>query len=148
MVEAKKFKEIVISRLIEARPQVVFDAWIEPEQLVQWFYATEGWSTPFAEIDARAGGKFRIGFKSPGGKESFNFEGVYTEVLPPGDEEPGRIMFTIADGRPVTVTFEEQESDTLLTLTLALETVNSEEVQRNGWSGMLTHLTQHLEKFS
>ena len=130
---------IEITHVFDAARVLVFKAWIEPEHLVQWFRASEGWTTPFAEADARPGGKYRIGFASPDGKDDFVFEGVYNEIV-----EPERLVFTIGDGRRVLVTFAEFERKTKLVLRLALETTSSEEQQREGWTAGLVHLGEYL----
>jgi uncharacterized protein YndB with AHSA1/START domain len=72
-------------------------------------------------------------------QEDFDFEGVYNEIV-----EPERLVFTIVDGRPVTVTFAEDEGKTKLTLALTLETTYSEEQQCEGWTAMLVHLGEYL----
>lgn len=130
---------IEIARVFDAPRALVFKCWLEPKHIVRWFYASEGWTTPYAETDVRPGGAFRIGFASPDGKSDFDFEGVFNEIV-----EPERLVFTIADGRPVTVTFAEDEGKTKLTLALTLETTYSEEQQREGWTAMLVHLGEYL----
>lgn len=135
------YQTITIERVIDAPRERVFRAFIEPEQIMQWHYATEGWSTPYANVDARVGGKFDIGFKSPDGANDFAFEGTYTEV-----KEPERIAYTIADGRPVTVDFIDEGGKTKIVLVLALETENSADLQRDGWTEMLVHLEQLFTK--
>ncbi|MEO5927352.1 MAG: SRPBCC domain-containing protein [Patescibacteria group bacterium] len=137
----QEYKTITIERTINAPRERVFKAWIDSEQLKQWHYATEGWSTPYAKVDAHVGGKFDIGFKSPDGKNDFAFEGTFTEM-----KEPERIAYTIADGRPVTVDFIEEGDKTKVILVLALETENSEELQRGGWTEMVVHLEQLMAK--
>ncbi|QQR60438.1 SRPBCC domain-containing protein [Candidatus Uhrbacteria bacterium] len=97
-------------------------------------------TTPYAESDARNGGKFKIGFKSPDGKNDFDFEGVYNELV-----EPERIVYTIADGRPVTIVLSDEGGKTKVSLTLTLEDENSAEQQREGWGLMLKHLGEYLE---
>ena len=59
---------------------------------------------------------------------------------------PERIVFTIDDGRPVTVDFTEQGGKTLISLTLTLESVHSEEQQRHGWGAMLANLETYLQR--
>jgi uncharacterized protein YndB with AHSA1/START domain len=130
---------ITITHTYDAPRELVFRAWIEPEHLVRWYYASEGWTTPFAETDPRPGGAFRIGFASPDGADDFVFEGVYNEVV-----ESERIVFTIGDGRPVWVTFADDGGWTKLTLELTLENENSEELQRTGWGAMIEQLGEHL----
>lgn len=132
-------RTIVLTRTFDAPRELVFAAWTEPKHIVHWFYASEGWTTPFAETDIRPGGAFRIGFASPDGKSDFVFEGIYNEIV-----RPERIVLTIADGRPVTVTLAEDKGKTKLTLELTLEKIHSEEQQREGWGAMLVHLGEYL----
>ena len=139
--QSNDFREITITRMIDAPREMIFKAWLEPEHLVHWFYATEGWKTPFAETDPKPGGAFRIGFQSPDGKNDFVFAGVYREV-----QTPEKLVFVIGDGRPVTVLLVEDGGKTKLSLTLALETTFSEAQQREGWTAMIVHLAEYLEK--
>jgi uncharacterized protein YndB with AHSA1/START domain len=134
-------RTITITRVFDAPRELVFSAWIDPAHIVHWFYASEGWTTPFAETDPRAGGAFRIGFASPDGKGDFTFEGAYDEVV-----APERLVFTIGDGRPVVVTLAEHEGKTRLDLVLTLESTHSAEQQREGWTAMLVHLGEYLAK--
>jgi len=130
---------VTISQIVNAPPDLAFKAWLEPRHLVHWFRAAEGWRTPFAEIDPRKGGIFRIGFASPDGKNDFVFGGTYDEVA-----APERLVFTIGDGRPVSVSFAEDAGKTRIELDLTLEDVNGEAQQRAGWSAMLANLATHL----
>lgn len=137
-------KTITITRLFDAPRKLVFECWMKPEHLLHWYSAGGGWTTPYAESDGRTGGRFKIGFAGPVGPDgknqgAFDFTGTYDEVKP-----PERIVFTIDDGRPVTVVFTEEAGKTLITLTLTLETTHSEEQQRHGWSAMLENLSKYL----
>ena len=77
MTNAPEFRSIVISREYDAHRETVFNAWIEPAQIVRWFHASKDWTTPFAETDPRPGGTLRIGFSSPDGANDFVFERIY-----------------------------------------------------------------------
>ncbi len=131
---------IVIERVITAPRERVYKAFLDPEDLKAWSYATQGWTSPYAESDARPGGAFKIGFQSPDRKNDFDFGGTYDELV-----EPERIVYTIGDGRKVWITLVEEEGKTRVILELTLETMNTAEQQREGWSGMLAHLAKHLE---
>jgi uncharacterized protein YndB with AHSA1/START domain len=137
------FDTITIERVIDAPRKRVWRAWIDPEDLCGWFNAGQGWTTPSAQVDVRPGGEFHIAFKGPEPGQGFDFGGTYREVV-----EPDRLVMVIGDGRPVTVTFEEAEGGkkTKLTLVLALEKVNAEEKQREGWTAMVENLSKHLTK--
>jgi len=60
----------------------VFKAWTDPEQLKRWWSIADGWSTTFAEVDLKVGGRFALGNKPPGG-ELVLVTGEYLLVSPP-----------------------------------------------------------------
>jgi uncharacterized protein YndB with AHSA1/START domain len=139
-------RTILITRLFDAPAALVFECWLKPEHLIHWYSAGGGWTTPYAESDGRTNGRFKIGFAPPDGKGGFDFTGVYNEVTPPAPGRAGRIVFTIDDGRPVTVDFADQGGKTLVSLTLTLEGTHSEEQQRHGWTAMIENLGTYLER--
>src|SRR5687767_7650980 len=113
---AQKGRTFVIERTFDAPRALVFDCFIKPEHLVNWHHAGEGWTTPFADTDPRPGGKLRIGYGSPDGKEDFTLEGTYREV-----RAPERIVYAI-DDRPITVTFVDVAGKTKVTVEVTMET--------------------------
>jgi uncharacterized protein YndB with AHSA1/START domain len=82
-------RELVLTRIFDAPPEKVFEAWTEPELLKQWF-APLPWTTPRAELDVRPGGANIIVMRSPEG-EDFPNRGVYLEVV-----KNERLVFTDA----------------------------------------------------
>ena len=139
-------KTTILTRAYDAPAALVFECWLKPEHLLHWFGAGDGWTTPHATTDPRAGGRFNIGFAGPDGKTGFDFTGTYDEITPPAPGQNGRLAFTIDDGRPVSVEFSERGGKTHITLTLTLESTHSEEQQRHGWGAMLDNLNLHLER--
>ena len=49
-------REIVLTRVIDAPPERVFQAWTDPKQITQWF-SPEGFRNETLEIDIRPGGR-------------------------------------------------------------------------------------------
>ncbi len=107
----------MITRTFNAPAARVFAAWTNPALMKQW------WAPPSAgitfvscEIDARTGGKYRFVFSHPEAKQPMAFFGHYIEVAPnarlvwTNDEESG-------NGAVTTVTFEERDGKTRLTVT-------------------------------
>jgi uncharacterized protein YndB with AHSA1/START domain len=131
-------KTILIERTFDAPRDLVFRAWIEPKHLMKWFYASDGWTTPHAEIEPRKGGRFNIGFRSPEG-QGFDLTGSYSDFV-----EDERLVMLLDDGRPVTIEFDDKGAKTHIRMTLTLEGTHSEEQQREGWTAMLIHLGEHL----
>ena len=76
---------------LKAQPAQVFSAWTDPEKIVHWFGPNETMAGSVrAEMDVRAGGRYRISFKTEDG-EYHEVGGVYREVAP-----PSRLVFTWA----------------------------------------------------
>ncbi|MDP3169751.1 MAG: SRPBCC family protein [Polaromonas sp.] len=82
-------RELLLTRLIDAPPEKVFQAWTDPALIVQWF-TPKPWETVRAETDVRPGGSSLIVMRGPDGTE-FPNRGVYLEVVP-----NKRLVFTDA----------------------------------------------------
>jgi len=101
-----------VQRRFAAPRERVFEAWTDPELLVRWFTPYTG-SSSDAEVDLRAGGKWRVRMKPrlwPAGYA----HGTYLEVEP-----PERLVFTLAwqnfplgPETVVTVDFREAQGET------------------------------------
>jgi uncharacterized protein YndB with AHSA1/START domain len=75
--------EITISRVFDAPPELVYRAFVDPDQISQWF-GPVGFSVPrdTVEIDARPGGVQRLVMVSDADPSFRNpIEGTYTEVI-------------------------------------------------------------------
>ena len=132
---------IVLERDIDAPPERVYRAFLTPADLFKWYYATEGWTTPYARIDERVGGEFHIGFRSPDGAMEFDYWGTY-DVLEPSS----RIVQTLGDGRKVETRFVTVDGNkTRVIWSFETEPTHSLEQQRQGWGGQLEHLATYLK---
>jgi uncharacterized protein YndB with AHSA1/START domain len=115
-------KEVVVSRLINAPRERVFDAWVKAEKLAQW-WGPHGFTNARCEIDPRPGGKIYIEMIRDSDGKSFPLDGE-VEIV----EAPSRIMLRARGYNPanekttiedrVTATFEEQAGKTLVTVHL------------------------------
>ena len=74
-------REMVMTRVFDARPTLLFDAFTRPELVKQWLLGPPGWSMPVCEIDLRVGGAYRYVWRHSGGKE-MGMGGVYREIVP------------------------------------------------------------------
>lgn len=72
--------DLVLERVVDVRPELVWMAWTQPEHLKQWFTPAP-WTTIECEIDLRPGGAFRTTMRSPEG-ELFPNSGCYLEIVP------------------------------------------------------------------
>ncbi len=82
-------RELIISRLIDAPRERVWDAWTR--QLAQW-WGPHGMTTVVRAMELRPGGLFRTVMRAPDGRE-YPTQGVFLEVV-----APARIVFTDAFG--------------------------------------------------
>ncbi len=78
-----------ISRIFDASPERVFDAWVRQDHFVQWM-CPPGVEITLCEIDVRPGGAWRIAGRHSGDKV-FASSGKYLEV-----KRPERLVFTWA----------------------------------------------------
>ena len=113
-IERKSERELVVTRIFNGPARVVFEAWTKPELMKLW-WAPKSSGAPLlsCEMDVRVGGTYRLAF----GRDAANsmaFFGKYLEVTP-----PSRLVWTndeSEDAAVTTVTFEEQDGQTLLVL--------------------------------
>jgi uncharacterized protein YndB with AHSA1/START domain len=84
MSEAVTAHEIVITRVLPAPRELVWQAWTDPEHLARWWGA-RGWSTAPTDVtvDVRPGGVFRVGSTSDEDHTEMTTKGVFREVDPP-----------------------------------------------------------------
>lgn len=73
---------VVISRVISAGRDRVFDHWTAPEQLRRW-WGPGGFTCTDATIDLRPGGTYRLVMQPPGDSPLMSITGTYLEVVPP-----------------------------------------------------------------
>jgi uncharacterized protein YndB with AHSA1/START domain len=113
----RRGRELVVTRIFDAPARLVFAAWTTPELMLRW-WAPDSFGITFlsCDVDARVGGRYRLVFANPdpNSDEPVAFVGRYLEVVP-----PTRLVWTNEesdDGPVTTVTFEEKDGRTLLTL--------------------------------
>lgn len=140
LLEGTADRSAVVSRLFDAPPERVFEAWTSPQSLTRW-WGPKGFTLPVCELDFRVGGAYRMVMRSPEGTEH-PFHGEFREIVP-----GARIVFTAiiegVGGPPIvtTVSFREDGGRTLLTVRQdrpADETAAAG--QREGWSASLEKL--------
>lgn len=71
--------DLLLERVVDVPPDLVWRAWTEPQLLMQW-YTPRPWKTVECEIDLRPGGIFRTVMESPEGQK-FPYVGCYLEVV-------------------------------------------------------------------
>lgn len=157
-------RAFVISRVFDARLDIVWKSWTEAERLKQW-WGPKGFIVHTSKVDLRPGGMFHFGMTAPDGSEMWG-RFLYREI-----EAPRRMVyinsFSDAEGGlsrhpghlnwPLqilsTVTFKEAGGKT--TATVRWETPDATELERKtfkdghpsmqqGWTGTLEQLSDYL----
>lgn len=129
-----------VSATVNADIKMVWHAWNDPEHITQWNFAASDWECTEAENDLREGGRFRSRMQAKDGSAGFDFEGVYSVVIP-----MERLEYTLGDDRRVVVTFEETPEGVVITETFTIEHENTVERQRHGWQSILDNFKHHVE---
>ena len=146
-------RSMTVSRVIEAPPERVYDAFLDPDELAQWLPPT-GFSAEVHHLEPEEGGTFRATFDAEA--EEFagygsTFGGTYREL------EPGeRIVYTesfetdepsMAGEMTVTVTLQAVPEGTEITVRQEgiPEAVPPEDANE-GWTDSLGNLADLVEE--
>ena len=121
-------RELSITRLLNAPPELVWEVWTKPEHITNW-WGPVGFSTTTHEMNVKPGGVWRFMMHGPDGKDYPN-KIVFIEVVKPellvykhsGEDHTEDVRFH------VTVTFERQGHKTKLTMHSLFE--SPEELER------------------
>lgn len=128
--------------------ETVFDAWTNGDQLVNWYSAGHGWTTPHATFEKKIGGRVNIGFKDPEDENSFDLLGTITDIDQPNffsyliDPDP---QDSKKDQRRVAVSFEGNNEKTNVILEFEIENQSTIELEELGWSAIADNLTPYLK---
>jgi uncharacterized protein YndB with AHSA1/START domain len=139
-METKTRTTITVESTIQAGIEKVWKYWSEPEHIKNWCQASDDWHAPAAENDLRTGGKFSTTMAAKDGSFSFDFGGVYTNIVP-----HKLIEYTINDGRNVSITFSSEGNATKVVETFEAEDMHSIEMQKGGWQAILDNFRKYTE---
>ncbi len=130
--ERRSDRELVVTRTFVDPARLVYEAWTTPALFAQWWLpASSGAALRSCEQDVRVGGRYRLELSHPQAPTPLAFFGRYLEVVP-----STRLVWTNEesdDGAVTTVTFDEQDGRTLLTMT---ERYPSKEATDRAFDGM------------
>ncbi|MEK7595732.1 MAG: SRPBCC domain-containing protein [Patescibacteria group bacterium] len=131
---------ITVTTLVHASIEKVWEFWTKPVHIVNWAFASDDWEAPYAENDARTGGKFRVTMSAKDKSSSFEFEGVYTNV-----KIHELLEYDMTDDRHVKVEFTKLPEGVQIIETFDAEETNSQEMQRAGWLAILNNFKKYME---
>jgi len=121
-------REMILTRVVNAPPELVWKAWIDPEHAGRW-WGPDGFTTTTRSKDVRPGGHWSFIMHGPDGTDYPN-RIVYLEI-----EEPTRLVYKHTSEEDVeaalfetTVTFDDLDGKTKVTLRSVLP--SAEELAR------------------
>jgi uncharacterized protein YndB with AHSA1/START domain len=140
-----------LSRRFDAPRERVFEAWTNEDVLKKWWAAQPSWDTPIAEVDARAGGSYRLAMRDPESGETHTLVGEYREVTP-----PERLVYTWtwesnvdamsgSENTLVEVDFREDGDATEVVVTHSgFASPELRDMHVQGWNGCLDNLERRV----
>lgn len=139
-------EQLEVTRVIKASPHRLFEAWTNPDMIVQWWGAG-GVSCPMAEMDLAVGGRYRIANETPDGNTMW-ITGTFSRV-----ESPTELAYTWAM-EPVgpetvhslvEVTFHPEADGTRVTVRQTrIASREARQMHLDGWIGCLDGLDRLL----
>lgn len=141
MTTIKSTAPITVQCIVNCAIEKVWNYWTGAQHITQWNNASPDWHTPFAENDARTGGKFKFTMAARDGSVSFDFEGIYSEV-----KKHESIAYTLPDGRNVSVSFSKEGDAVKVVEVFDPENENPREMQQGGWQAILDNFKKYTEE--
>lgn len=145
-----KSNEIRLTRIYDAPVKAVWDAWVEPEQVAQW-WGPRGFTLTNHSKDVRTGGHWNYTMHGPDGTDYPN-KTKYLEVVNykkmvydhGGNDEQAPLF-------RVTVLFSEVKGKTRMEMSMALATTEAAEetkkfIKKVGGNATWDRLSEYLEK--
>jgi uncharacterized protein YndB with AHSA1/START domain len=110
-------RELVISRVLNAPVELVWEVWTQPEHISQW-WGPEGFTNTIHKMEFRPGGEWDFVMHGPDGRDYKN-RSVYKEIVP-----RKRIIFEHVSGPKfmTTVEFEDMGEQTRINWRMLFET--------------------------
>ena len=133
-------EKIRVETLVNADLKKVWEYFTTPEHVMNWNFASSDWHCPAASNNLVTGGSFSYTMAAKDGSFSFDFAGVYDEVI-----EKEQFTYSMADGRQVQVIFEEQDGGVLVIEIFDPESENPVEMQQAGWQMILDNFRKYTE---
>jgi uncharacterized protein YndB with AHSA1/START domain len=130
--------KISVSVEINAPIAKAWDAYVSPEAINQWNFASDDWQCRDARVDLRVGGSFSSHMEAKDGSFGFDFEGTYTNIV-----EHQLIEYSFGD-RFAKVLFEQIGDNCKVTVEFDTEDENSVDMQREGWQAILNNYAKYV----
>lgn len=132
--------KITVTSRINGPLEKVWYVMTEPRHIVGWNAASDDWHCPTAENNLVEGGLFKYRMAARDGSMEFDFSGSYNRVV-----DYRLIEYTLDDQRKVSVTFQPDGMNTIITESFEPEPINPEKLQKDGWQAILDNFKEYVE---
>ncbi len=151
---------LFITHIFDSPLNEMWKAWTKPESVMKW-WGPKNFTAPVVKIDLKEGGSYLYSMRSPEG-EDFWSTGIYKEIVPM-ERIVSTDSFADSDGKvvsashygmsgdwplelTVTVTFEEDDGKTKLTLQhQGFPNRENRDLAEAGWNESLNKLDKYLK---
>ena len=133
--------KITVQCHVKAPMSKVWDCWTKPTHITQWNFASDEWHCPSVNNNLEVGGAFNWRMESKDGSMGFDFEGIYDQIL-----HEQKIVYTMSDGRSVSIDFNDEVNGVLVKETFEAEDQNQAELQKQGWQAILNNFKIYVEE--
>lgn len=152
---------LYITHIFNSPLNEVWKAWTEPKSVMKW-WGPKNYTAPVVKIDLKVGGSYLSNMRSPEGEDVWS-TGIYKEIVPM-ERIVSTDSFADSDGKvvpashygmsgdwplelTVTVTFEEEDGKTKLTLQhQGFPNQENRDLAEAGWKESLNKLDIYLKQ--
>lgn len=139
-MKSNQKQTITVQVTIKKDIETVWNKWNNPNDIVNWYFASDDWHAPKAFNDLKIGGSFLYRMEAKDGNFGFDFEGVYTAI-----KINELIEYILTDDRKIKVEFISENGKTKIIETFDPETENPIELQQTGWQAILNNFKKYAE---
>jgi uncharacterized protein YndB with AHSA1/START domain len=131
--------KITVEANISAPIEKVWNYYTQPEHITKWNFASDNWHCPSAENDLRVGGKLNARMEAKDESNGFDFEAIYTEIIP-----HKKIAYKMLDDRNAEINFNAIGNQTEVKITFEAENVYPVDLQKAGWQAILNNFKEYV----
>lgn len=132
--------KITVSAIINASIDKVWEKLNNPKDIEKWNFASDEWHCINAENNLVKDGSLKSTMAAKDGSFSFDFEGIYDEIIP-----YQLIKYHLTDLRKVEIRLEEMDNGIVVTETFDAESENPLKMQQHCWQAILNNFKKYVE---
>lgn len=148
--ETAETRELTVSRVIEASPDRLYKAFVNPDELAEWMHP-HGFSAEVHHFEPEVGGSYRISMTGEAAgmqDHSHTYTGRFEELIPGTrivqTESPDADEGGMTGEMTVTITFDEIPDGTEVTVRIEIPAEWPDEAI-GGWAAALENVDRFLE---